>query len=130
LPHGTRSASTTSTSAAPDPEAAAAVWEAAFGARIVNRVQAGRTCGIVLDLAGRAALPSSRCRPGTPAPPKPPFLGLEHVGLTVDDLDAAMAALEAKGIARISGPSEPRPGVRIAFFAAPDGVQVELIERR
>jgi catechol 2,3-dioxygenase-like lactoylglutathione lyase family enzyme len=113
----------------PDPEAAAAVWEAAFGARVVNRVQAGVNLRIVLDLAG-VPLFLEQVPPGTPSPPKPPFLGLEHVGLTVDDLDAAMAALEAKGVARLSGPSEPRPGVRIAFFAAPDGVQVELIERR
>jgi catechol 2,3-dioxygenase-like lactoylglutathione lyase family enzyme len=113
----------------PDPEAAAAVWETAFGARIVNRVQAGANLRIVLDLAG-VPLFLEQVPPATPSPPKPPFLGLEHVGLTVDDLDAALAALEAKGVARISGPSEPRPGVRIAFFAAPDGVQVELIERR
>jgi catechol 2,3-dioxygenase-like lactoylglutathione lyase family enzyme len=113
----------------PDPEAAAAVWEAAFGARIVNRVQAGPNLRVVLDLAG-VPLFLEQVPAGTPSPPKPPFLGLEHVGLAVDDLDAAMAALEAKGVARLSGPSEPRPGVRIAFFAAPDGVQVELIERR
>jgi catechol 2,3-dioxygenase-like lactoylglutathione lyase family enzyme len=113
----------------PDPEAAAAVWADAFGARITGRVQAGANLRVVLDLAG-VPLFLEQVPPGTHAPPAPPFLGIEHVGLTVDDLDAAMAALEAKGIARISGPSQPRPGVRIAFFAAPDGVQVELIERR
>lgn len=113
----------------PDPEAAAAIWVSAFGARVVSRVQAGANLRLVLDLAG-VPLFLEQVPPGTHAAPAPPFLGLEHVGLTVDDLDAAMADLDAKGVVRISGPSQPRPGVRIAFFAAPDGVQVELIERR
>jgi hypothetical protein len=30
----------------------------------------------------------------------------------------------------LSGPESPRPGVRIAFVAAPDGTRVELVERR
>jgi catechol 2,3-dioxygenase-like lactoylglutathione lyase family enzyme len=68
--------------------------------------------------------------PGTHAPPAPPFLGLEHLGLAVDDLDAALADLKARGVPLVSGPSEPRPGVRIAFLAMPDGVRVELIERK
>jgi catechol 2,3-dioxygenase-like lactoylglutathione lyase family enzyme len=68
--------------------------------------------------------------PGTHAPPAPPFLGLEHLGLGVADLDAAMADLAAKGVPLLSGPAEPRPGVRIAFFAMPDHAVVELIERR
>lgn len=113
----------------PDPEAAAAVWADAFGAKVTARVQAGANLRVVLDLAG-VPLFLEQVPPGTHAPPPPPFLGIEHVGLTVDDLDAAMAGLAAKGIARLSGPSQPRPGVRIAFFAAPDGVQVELIERK
>jgi len=55
---------------------------------------------------------------------------MEHLGLAVGDLDAAIADLSAKGVKLVSGPAEPRPGVRIAFFAMPDGVRVELIERK
>jgi catechol 2,3-dioxygenase-like lactoylglutathione lyase family enzyme len=113
----------------PDPEAAAATWVTAFGARITNRVDAAGKLRIILDLAGVPlfieAVPAD-----THAPPAPPFLGLEHLGLTVEDLDAAIADLTAKGVKLLSGPSQPRPGVRIAFIAAPDGVRVELIERR
>lgn len=113
----------------PDPEAAAAVWTAAFGARIVNRVQAGPNLRVVLDLAG-VTMFVEQVPAGTHAAPAPPYIGMEHVGLLTEDLDAAMVALDAKGVPRVSGPSEPRPGVRIAFYAAPDGVQVELLERR
>jgi len=113
----------------PDPEAAAAVWANAFGATIKGRVQAGPWLRIVLDLAG-VTLFLEQVAPGTHAPPAPPFLGLEHIGLGTSDLDAAIADLAAKGVPLVSGPSEPRPGVRIAFFAMPDGARVELIERR
>lgn len=113
----------------PDPEAAAAVWTAAFGATVKGRLQAGPWLRIVLDLAG-VTLFLEQVPAGTHAPPAPPFLGIEHVGLGCADLDAAIADLDAKGVSLVSGPSEPRPGVRIAFFAMPDGVRVELIERR
>jgi len=66
----------------------------------------------------------------TAAPPPPPFLGVEHIGLAVDDLDAALADLAAKGVTLLSGPTQARPGVRIAFIEAPDAVRVELIERK
>jgi len=113
----------------PDPEATAALWASAFGATIKGRVQAGPWLRIVLDLAG-VPLFLEQVAQGTHAPPAPPFLGIEHVGLAVADLDAAIADLAAKGVPLVSGPSEPRPGVRIAFFGMPDGVRVELIERR
>ncbi len=113
----------------PDPEAAARIWSAAFGAEVKARMQAGPWLRIVLDLAG-VTLFLEQVPADTHAPPAPPFLGLEHVGLGTADLDAAIADLAAKGVPLLSGPAEPRPGVRIAFFGMPDGVRVELIERR
>lgn len=113
----------------PDPEATAAFYVSAFGAAIKARVQAGTALRVVLDLAG-VPLFVEEVPASTPAPPEPPFLGIEHIGLTVENLDAAMADLKAKGVPLLSGPAQPRPGVRIAFFGAPDGVRVELIERK
>ncbi len=111
-----------------DPEAAAKVWAAAFGATVKDRVMAGTRLRLVLDLCGQTLF-IEQVAPETPSPPAPPFLGLEHIGLTVPDLDAAIAHLDATGVKLVSGPATPRPGVRIAFFGMPDGVQVELIER-
>ncbi|MBU8545941.1 VOC family protein [Roseomonas sp. F4] len=113
----------------PDPEAAVAVYVSAFGAEIKQRVTPGGRLRIILDLAG-VPLFVEEVPADTAAPPAPPFLGIEHIGLGVDDLDAALADLKAKGVPLISGPTEARPGVRIAFLQAPDGVRVELIERR
>ena len=113
----------------PDPEAAAAFYVSAFDAQIKARMTPGGKLRVVLDLHGVPVF-IEQVPPGTHAPPAPPFLGIEHIGLTVQDMDAAVATLAAKGVVLLDGPREARPGVRIAFFAAPDGVQVELIERR
>lgn len=113
----------------PDPEAAARVWIAAFGAQHKASVQMGSALRVVLDLAG-TTLFIEQVPAGTHAPPAPPFLGVEHIGLGTDDLDAAVADLAAKGVMVVRGPTQARPGVRIAFFAMPDGVQVELVERK
>jgi len=72
---------------------------------------------------------SSRRPPHADPPPRPPFRGLEHIGLGVSDLDAAAADLRGRGVRFVSEPKESRPGVRIASIEGPDGVPVELIER-
>ena len=53
-------------------------------------------------------------------------LGLDHLGLQVDDVAAAVRDLETRG-AKIT--MQPRSNGRttIAFIEAPDGVSVELI---
>lgn len=112
-----------------DPEGAAAVWAAAFGAGITGRVHPNGRLRVMLDLCG-VPLFIEEVPAGTAAPPAPPFLGLEHVGLGTDDLDAAIAHLDSLGVKVVQGPSSPRPGVRIAFFGMPDGVRVELVENR
>lgn len=112
-----------------DPEAAAEVWAKAFGAEVTGRMQMAGGLRVVLRLAG-LPLFIEQVPAGTHAPPAPPFLGIEHVGLGTDDLDAAIADLDAKGVRLVSGPKQARPGVRIAFFGMPDGVRVELIERK
>jgi catechol 2,3-dioxygenase-like lactoylglutathione lyase family enzyme len=111
-----------------DPEPAAANRAKACGATIKGRVQAGPWEGFVLDLAG-VTLFIEQVPPDTHAPSAPPFRGREHLGLACADLDAAIADLAAKGVPLVSGPSEPRPRVRIGFFAMPDGARVDLIER-
>ncbi len=113
----------------PDPEAAARLWIAAFGAQHKASVQIAGALRVVLELAGNTLF-IEQVPDETPAPPAPPFLGLEHIGLGTDDLDAAIADLAAKGVPLLSGPKQARPGVRIAFFGMPDGVRVELIERK
>jgi lactoylglutathione lyase len=55
--------------------------------------------------------------------------GLEHFGIRVDNMDAAIAQLKAKGVKLVEGPKLSQPsGYRIAFVMAPDNVLIELAQ--
>jgi len=53
----------------------------------------------------------------TAAAPPFPHYGLEHIGLTVDDADAALEELRAKGAVITTGPLTRNPGLPLASSA-------------
>ena len=112
----------------PDPEAAAAFYVAMFDASVVTRSGPGVPLRVVVALGG-ATLFIEHPRAG--ATPRVDNLapGLEHIGFKVDGFDAAIASLRERGARFSVEPHSPRPGIRIAFVDAPDGVQVEVLER-
>ena len=56
--------------------------------------------------------------------------GLDHFGLAVQDMDAAVRELKGKGLKFVVEPTQVRPGLRIAYVEAPDKVRIELSERK
>lgn len=56
--------------------------------------------------------------------------GLDHFGLAVQDMDAAVRELKGKGVKFVVEPTQVRPGLRIAYVEAPDKVRIELSERK
>ena len=58
-----------------------------------------------------------------------PHYGLEHIGLTVDDVDAAVEELRDKGAEIAIGPLTRNPGLRLAFIRGPEGIMIELVQR-
>lgn len=54
---------------------------------------------------------------------------LVHLAFQVDSLDDTMKALNAKGIKITDGPTQSSSGSRFLFIDAPDGYEIELIER-
>ncbi|MBI5263004.1 MAG: VOC family protein [Bradyrhizobium sp.] len=62
-------------------------------------------------------------------PPPHPHEGLDHIGLTVKDIDAVAAEIRAKGVEFTREPTTIRPGVRVCFIRGPQGISVELLER-
>ena len=55
--------------------------------------------------------------------------GYNHIAVTVEDLDAKLADLAAKGIEPEKPPYQVREGgSRICFVRDPDGYRIELIE--
>lgn len=54
---------------------------------------------------------------------------LVHLAFEVDNLDDTIADLTAKGVKITDGPTRTSSGSRFIFIDAPDGYEVELIER-
>lgn len=54
---------------------------------------------------------------------------LIHLAFQVDNLDDAIAALNAQGVPITDGPTKTSSGSRFIFIDAPDGYEIELIER-
>ncbi len=55
---------------------------------------------------------------------------LVHLAFEVESLDETIRSLQAKGITITDGPTGTSSGSRFIFIDAPDGYEVELIERR
>jgi len=54
---------------------------------------------------------------------------LVHLAFQVDSLDDTIASLNVKGVKVTDGPTQTSSGSRFIFIDAPDGYEVELIER-
>ncbi|MBE7245461.1 MAG: VOC family protein [Actinomycetospora chiangmaiensis] len=108
---------------------AAAFYVETFGAREVKRVADGTVQRVVLDLGGLTVFIEQAPAEISPATPTP-CLGIEHIGLRVADIEAAMADLTARNVPVRTGITERGPGLRIAFVEGPDGALIEILERR
>ena len=53
---------------------------------------------------------------------------LEHIGITVDDIDAEIGRLSGLGAQLMEGPATMPDGLRIAFIKAPGGTRIELLQ--
>ena len=69
-----------------------------------------------------------------PSPPArlsyPEACGLRHLALRVDDVDACVALLSARGVEMEPVRADPLTGALFTFFADPDGLPIELVESR
>ena len=54
--------------------------------------------------------------------------GLEHIGITIDDLDAEIERLQGMGAVLKEGPIDVPNGPRVAFIAGPDDTRIELLQ--
>jgi lactoylglutathione lyase len=112
----------------PDPEATARWYERHLGAEVIRTTQQGKP-RIDLRLGGaKVFIAPVTADDGVNPPPVTPYQGLDHFGLSVSGIDAIVAELKAKGVEITRGPLTIRPGTRIAFLRAPEGVSIELLD--
>lgn len=112
-----------------NPEGMAQWFEAMLGAEVVRSTQQGQP-RIDLKLGGaNIFIAPVKAGDGTNAAPMVPYRGLDHFGLIVSGIDSIAAELKAKGVEFTREPTTVRPGVRVCFIRAPEGVSIELLDR-
>jgi len=112
-----------------NPEAMAQWFETMLGAEVLRTMQEGKP-RIDLKLGGaNIFIAPVAAGDGVNAAPTIPYRGLDHFGLSVSGIDAIAADLKKKGVQFTKEPTTVRPGVRICFIRAPEGVSIELLDR-
>jgi lactoylglutathione lyase len=103
-------------------------YEQALGLRVSRRHTSPRGAQLVFLATPNSDEEIELCQlPGSPAVQVQP--DLMHLAFAVDDLAAFAAALEAKGFKLSDGPTKSGSGSVIAFIDAPEGYEVELIQK-
>jgi lactoylglutathione lyase len=113
-----------------DPEAAAQYYRRMFDAKVIETPQPDGKLRIDVDLNG-LEIYIFRAGPGDNLPACSPgrYLGLDHFGLLVKNMDEAVAELKKRGAEFTTEPVTMRPGLRIAFIRGPENTRIEIAER-
>jgi lactoylglutathione lyase len=114
----------------PDPDATAAYYQRMFGAEVIRSVMSNGIERTDMRLGG-VMIFIAKVPPDAYLMQKPnsAFVGLDHLGLRVKNIDAVCDELKAKGAEFTVEPKTIRPGVRIAFVRGPEGVLIEILDR-
>lgn len=114
----------------PDPEKTAQYYEQMFDAEILRLTYSDGEPRIGIKLGGILIyISDTRGKPTGAAPAERPFLGMEHIGFIVDDVDKAALELQKRGAVFSQPPYSPKPGVRNVYVLGPENVHIELINR-
>ena len=106
----------------PAPEKTAEFYARTFGAAVGKTMNFPNGMQLVpVDLKGSRILISN-------AGSLPGVNGLEHFGVSTDNIDEAAKELKAQGVKFQLDITQLAPGVRIAFIWAPEKVLIELVE--
>ena len=112
-----------------NPEVMAKWFEEKLGAEVVRTMQQGKP-RIDLKLGGASIFIAPVAEgDGTNGAPTIPYRGLDHFGLAVNGIDEIAADLKKKGVEFTREPTTVRPGTRVCFIKAPEGVSIELLDR-
>jgi len=114
----------------PDPDETARYYERMFGAKLVKSVMSNGIERTDIELGGVMVF-IAQTPPDSELSEKPAgsYVGLDHLGLRVRNIDAVCDELKAKGAEFTVEPKTIRPGVRIAFVQGPQNVLIEILDR-
>ncbi len=103
-------------------------FEEAIGTKLVERRKFGTADGATLDLQGivinlRVAREGEEIREHL----APSTYGYDHIGLQVEDVQAAYDDISKRGYSFFMPPTEAA-GIMIAFFKGPENITIELVQ--
>lgn len=100
-----------------------------LGAKLVERRKFGTADGVVLDLSGKQiSLRASREDDNITSGSQKRY-GYDHLGVEVEDVEAAYRELKGKGFHFTISPRDS-PTSKFAFFEGPDNITIELLQRK
>jgi len=113
-----------------DPKATAQYFHKMFDAKIIESVEPDGKPRVDVELNGLFIF-IFPVGPGEnlPSGPDGRYIGLDHFGLRVDNLDEAVAELKRRGVEFVVNPVVRRPGLKICFIRGPENTRIELLER-
>jgi len=111
-----------------DVEKAAAFYKDVLGFKERGRLQTAHSGTIIFITLGGTELELFGGGAIAPKPEGRP-VAYTHVALTVDDIDNDYERIAKHGVEFSMKPTTVESGMRIAFFADPDGNTLELMQR-
>jgi catechol 2,3-dioxygenase-like lactoylglutathione lyase family enzyme len=116
---------------AKDPRATAQWYVDKLGGEVWKSVEVRGAPQVYVSIAGALVIVRGQ-RPAESVNDKPGLeWGVDHFGLRVQgDFDAFCTGLKSKGVGFSLEPTDFNPTTRIAFIKAPDGVSIELLNRK
>jgi catechol 2,3-dioxygenase-like lactoylglutathione lyase family enzyme len=114
-----------------DPKLTAVWYVEKLGGKVINISEFGGAPQVVVAFSGATLIIRGQ-RSGEAAKEKQGLQwGTDHFGFRVDtDFDAFCSDLKKNGVNFTLEPMDFSPTVRIAFIEAPDGVSIELLQRK
>ena len=101
----------------------------ALGATLLARKKFGTADGASLDLQGTTVnLRVAREDEQMAGDASRTSFGWDHIGLLVEDVDAAFEDLKNRGFSFFMEPKDI-PDLRIAFFKGPEDITIELVQK-
>lgn len=114
----------------PDPDETARYYERMFGAKLIKSVMSNGIERTDMELGGVSVFIAQAPSDAELSDrPEGSYVGLDHLGLRVRNIDSVCAELKAKGAEFTMEPKTIRPGVRIAFVKGPQNVLIEILDR-
>ena len=113
-----------------NPKATSSWYVEKLGGEITGSKDVGGAPSIHVAFQGAALIVRGQ-RPGEQAADKHGLWGTDHFGFRVSgDFDGFCNDLKTKGVVFTQDPVDFSPSLRLAFIEAPDGVSIELLQRK